>query len=850
MTTPTPPRVILEGDEAAAAGWLPEARILLERSRARAALGGLGVFRAHQRLADDAYAFVVVAGGVASMQIVAGPAATVVNDPVSVDWKVPDFLSGAVLGGTFATDQFDQQVKLCDVFVPTAECRRLTLLNAQERTGTVRSRRLAVDLWAGFGSTQFPPQTQYYSLKATLWTGLMRRVVQAVMGFGKPNKRSIYSDHQFRDLTEAELRELAAEKRDMRRGGNSAYEREVTARGRQIRYDYRWGRTHGVTVGADGRLWLVEVGLTRGVAAMLLPMYEKTRQSAFAEKVAKLNDSMGQTLLDTFGGFPTGQGFPGDPDEFAAWRRAGAIQTLLSDADMHEFYQHSAYSSAIGWAFNADGSEAHNTAHGYGADHVVVGYHYAVLLKFAAVKPLARTDAAVAGLRAGFQPMAEKYPKLFNAAMAKLTRISAEQLGQVNDALAGGVEAGFLCLDGLSCDPWAVGTGRLQKVGEGKLYSPSRYPHQPQFKVPEPVIGGLITMDWTPDVEFPDTFTAGPKDFDTVVWVGFRGQQMEWVRMAASSAGSEPVSIDERDGCAYMGAWHVESSTASHVPTMFYTSSIDTRAEVRATVETLDIRGEDLGYTEIAISDHLDDPNYCTAAKIKAFKLTSKYRRAAGGGLASAILVPFGDRSAYYHAALAREGEVMAWEEAQYRHKADATVAIGYRVLINDRFPGLSLIDRLLPECGNPTARRVAWTEYHPDGCSDVADEGAWCAKCDNLDSMQFQTPLPPLPGRTSSTTAPAWLEVSLVGDFDAAPIRVAHAEVDDLYYQGGDWFSPSPDPAGGTPQYLFVTANALGDSTVVAYMDTVNGGVLQYQGGPLWPGLAGPVPCFIGVCE
>ena len=73
------------------------------------------------------------------------------------------------------------------------------------------------------------------------------------------------------------------------------------------------------------------------------------------------------TALEELGCLPTGEAFPAG-DGVANLIASGDILQLLLPSDMSEFYACSPYSSAMGWALNSKGTEAHNTAYKYGDD--------------------------------------------------------------------------------------------------------------------------------------------------------------------------------------------------------------------------------------------------------------------------------------------------------------------------------------------------------------------------------------------------------------------------------------------------------------------------------------------------
>lgn len=148
----------------------------------------------------------------------------------------------------------------------------------------------------------------------------------------------------------------------------------IMGRGTAVPYDYHWANCHGITIGADGKAWLIEISITRGVLAMLLP-------------VSKLGATSPQDVLresyPLFGGLPTGGTFPvGAPLNAAITE--GSILQLKTVADMAAYFAKSAYHTGLGWSFNGDGTEAHNTCYSENAAERW-GHHYKLAISIGAV---------------------------------------------------------------------------------------------------------------------------------------------------------------------------------------------------------------------------------------------------------------------------------------------------------------------------------------------------------------------------------------------------------------------------------------------------------------------------------
>lgn len=815
------PNIAYEGDPDICHGFLPKARQLLGVVLGQMGYNKLGVYRGHLRLSDTAYCYAVVAGGVSSIRIVADGSGETSQAPISQHWKTPDFLSGVVLGGQLTTTATG--VGLCHSFLPTPDCGRLFGLNAKGQPPTIQdSAKLAVEGFAGIADNDPTIVTRYVQsglIRPTQWTGTMRLCIQALMGFGKPGKKSIYARSAF----------MPAETKKPAKTG--WYEQQVANKGRQIRYDYRFFRTHGLVKAADGVWWLVEIGMTRGVVAMPLPLYEDTQpgntsKSAqlFRAKLAKLNDTAAQKVIETFGGFPTGESFPTDGDAFEAWVRAGKILKLLAASDMQYFYDYQAYSSVLGWAFSDSGHEAHNTAWGYADNGVIWGIHDSIAFSFGATVAALRSESAVKAIRQALQGQEKDNPKTYLANLYKLRRLSNIDFDSVTEEYnRWGAAAAYTLLNNLSGVKLSVATAKRTRVGIGKLWDNQKPKNQVQLKFPEPLFYKcLLSFDFNPLVANPQA--SAPQECDTTVHVFFIGEELHWVKYFYSGKNVPTRSHDDFEDCMLSGSWSGESTTNAAVPKMLYTNLMDDRREVGETLSQTTITGEDLGYTRVAYGDWIPEVWMSTLSRTKTFLVTTKTVNSSGPALKSTVLVPFMDRASYYYAVTDGYGSVTRSESQTYKEQKDPWTATGNRA-----FGGYQ--SDQIPECGNPDARRCKSVEYNPGGCSDVADEGQWVNKCDSFDDMAYNVPLPDLPGYSSSTAEDATLLVKFVSGFQSGnPVIVRFADINS--YGGLEhWFLPSPDPDSDWRAWLWATHNALGETEIMEYADTPDGNSVKIKG-------------------
>lgn len=136
----------------------------------------------------------------------------------------------------------------------------------------------------------------------------------------------------------------------------------VLGRGNVVNYASSWALCHGVMMIA-GVPWLVEISASSGVRAMPLPI---SRASAGSP-----TDAVKHAVED-FGGVPTGAAMP-------AGTTGGVVQLLTSGA-MAEVFGKQPYTTSMGWSFNADGSEAHNTCWYTKENGHVMGCHFKLSL--------------------------------------------------------------------------------------------------------------------------------------------------------------------------------------------------------------------------------------------------------------------------------------------------------------------------------------------------------------------------------------------------------------------------------------------------------------------------------------
>jgi len=271
----------------------------------------------------------------------------------------PSVLSGVVRGGKIVSvsTPSGSPVEVLRDYKPTEQSRRLAsvatpvgaprefndepklVVALADRLSGTESGQPKAGVYPGI--VMSPPDSQYEHITGSMFSGKMAKLVQIIMGYGRtpvqPRDRPKDADgkpyHVDRGYTEVA----------------GAAPEGVT----QVLYDYRWLRCHGVVTAADGKMWLIEISKANGVIAMPLPMRSVSKYTNSRQDVLKEAGKL-------FGGLPSGATFPAD-ELLPAALELGDVIRLASVASMAPFFANQPFSSALGWSFKMDGSEAHNT---------------------------------------------------------------------------------------------------------------------------------------------------------------------------------------------------------------------------------------------------------------------------------------------------------------------------------------------------------------------------------------------------------------------------------------------------------------------------------------------------------
>jgi hypothetical protein len=788
------PSIRLEGDKTRALALIPEAKALLYTVQTVKKNMGVSTFAMTRAVGDDGVLYVLSTGNQNILHI---SVATVVPEQITEEPVLtksilsPDFLSGIVFNGFLEnrTETLPSGEEItyavCARFAPTPSCQETEDL----RSGRQDSARLAVTPWVAFDelNSTVPAYTfsQYTKLRSSMYSGKMRKVAQIAMGLGR--------------IGIAKMRDGAGNEPDTK------YMEQVEAGGVQLRYDWRFIRTHGITTGGDGRLWLIEISSTRGVIARLLPMFPDSDTAGFFARYEALKDRAMVTALEELGCLPTGEAFP-TGSELTELITSGDVLQLLTAGDLSDFYACSPYSSAMGWVFNSRGTEAHNTAYKYGDDGFQRGVWY-----------------------------------------------------QVN------ISIGPLLTDPPPKTPIAIGIASLVKQADSPIYCPpARQGAQVRYvpiKFHEPLLDGLLSHEGVPEVA---AHGLPPPQSDVVMFVMFVDDELKTVRYFRNAQADVNNTVDdELEGvtCPYGGSWTTTRTYGLRsFPTMMYTNDFDDRKVLQANVNTALRVSTRLGYDPPTFSDYIEAPSTSYVSRYLIFRETTTVTDTGGEVLLGAVVIPAGSREAYYYATGGQLGEGKRVDKyVGYTQIKDPNVGYAWRCFAQLSAPPFPE-DR--PDCntrvcrgdapcssggrGFPKERRVVCLAVEPADCSELADSGEWLSLCENVDGFRRPEIVRPSTYTTQNMGTEDYGELYLVsqGYGGSIQIPVTYGLVNN------HWMRPSPDPETGTIQRISASHSAIGNDVIL-----YENGLSSYGGESVVQGYTPEnivprdgIPTFIGV--
>lgn len=813
----------IEGDRNEGLKYIGQAQKVIDQLQGRLKLGGIQSGADWKDLGDGAFLYARVAMGVNAVRIVVPDSGDTEEQRWKEDFGPPDFLSGAVVGAVLEEVR-QEDGTLIDVlrsYWPAIQSqRKFDLL-----PGLQRNARLAVApdfVVTAVLDSGTVRRSQHAGVKPSMYSGAMKKVVQLLLGYGLPGK-SLYQ----RTLWHAEGEQ-----------GQKSKKAPVTVES-MVRYDFRAYRTHGISFAPDGKPWVIEISAVNGVVGMPLELHPETTTTRFRGYLERKGDEEALVVLDLLGGFPTGKGFPMGKAAMKAMITSGYAVRLMEPEQLAPFYNLEPYSSALGWAFNELGTEAHNTCFGWDETDWQFGEHHAITISIG--QPIeVPVPARAAELRAHLTGVlgdgaTNGDSQAFDYNMRKIARITDEE---VESLLRMAPAQAYAELSEIQATPIAACRANLTRVSRGALIN-GDYETPYQAKFWEPLMdNAVITHDFSPAEEEPRGKPATVSD--TTILAYFDGNALKTVKWFSDSR-RKAISHTESDeeDCMYAGNWTSTTYSGMVGPAPgYYSSDYDLRTETPDSTTVRMTKGEDLGWTSCDADWPQDWPvgGYCSAWRTRSFKMQVEQRSGMKMESVCAFVWPAFAREAYYLAE--RKTKITAGHSLGFSYKQLGDPNVGELFIPYSTFSG-AVVD-LLEKCGNSSYRRVVRSIKMGSGCSDLVDEGEWLSECEVIDNKLFNTPLPPLPegfsrGREEVIEYEVYFSSGYYDD-----IKVA-AESD-------AWFDPSPlKDDGAALQYMYVTGNCLGDAESVVYSTSPSGPLLQ-AGYPDFPQLRSGVPCFIGV--
>lgn len=794
------PSIRLEGDERRAAALIPLGKQLLYKLQSLCDRAEVSTHSRSQKVGDDGLIYVLVAKEQNIISISVDP---VIPDeitpkkPAPEGYLDPDIYSGLIYTGylenrtRFDADGNEVIYKVCADFAPTARC--VSYFDELETQGSQAVERLAIDPWVANSELATPPGffaefSQYTKLRPSMYSGTMAKVVQLVMGLGRTGGIGF---------------KLQGE------SDETGYIAEVDRLGVQIRYDYKFFRTHGITYGADGTLWLVEIGVNRGVIVRPLPIFElsDTENYRLAAK-----DSGHEDLYDALievGVLPTGEAFPSG-DQINDFYEEGTILQLLAPGELTEFYLNQPYSTAMGWAFNLEGSEAHNTGYRFEDDGYQRGVWYQI-----------------------------------------------------------SIDIGPLILEREPGDPIAQASATLKLLEQRPLYAtPTPLGRYLPVKFYEPLLPGLKSHDAAPTAE-----SAGnpiPK-CDTTMYVAFVNGSFKSMKyyFNASEQAYDDIQDPRYPGeCLVASDWTiVEQSGTRSFPAMPYTNDNDPRIVLQGYVKTTTIKSRDKGFLPPQFSDFIQFPEIAFVFRRRQFETTTEIDIKDGERIEAVFIAPEYCREAYYYAVGHKyDGSHSGSTSVGYDTIVDPNWGYSFRNFPST--PGSPWPDDIgcdIANCGGTrnaggphSERRIICIGYgaidsgpvHGGGegasCHEFADAGQWLQLCQIVDGFNAGGVEPEPAGSSfndgEEKTADLWLTAT---GFNGS-LKIPGFDYDRFENQ---WQAPSPDPITLITQFIQATASVLGAEAIVYHTDLLGlGETALYGVASDSITTTSVIPCFIGV--
>ena len=342
-------RVDPSADVNAAQALFPAAKQLLFRAL-NMKEAGVPVVKLFQPGTDGSLIYVYLIGDLkhiyvqpAKRQIAEG---VVVVEPLVVTaFACPDVLSGVVHPGDAVVVSTDPITDIVQYSVHEFHPSQISAETYSLDFSWQDIERLAVETDPAVSTTS---NMQVRWPKPSMYSGAMKRVVQAIYGIGKTS---------FVDNTDPNKQVVA----------------DIDV---QNHYHYRWDKTDGIFKFND-EFWVIRIGKDDGILAQRMGLFECTTGGGFSDALQSSGDTETYEIVAEFGGLPTGEDFPSDIE--AAVKEGGVLRLLTVDQiapfyrDADSEIKKSGFFAGCGWAFSDSGmaTSAHNTCWWYSRPDIV-----------------------------------------------------------------------------------------------------------------------------------------------------------------------------------------------------------------------------------------------------------------------------------------------------------------------------------------------------------------------------------------------------------------------------------------------------------------------------------------------
>lgn len=836
---------------------LTAARRLVVEARRVSDARGLHAYRDYQELADGTQIYVLRHGDIGRVHIIVPPKEEAFASFKSI---LPDFISGIATAGHIETAV--NGARYISGFYPT-DTSRIRLGIGE---GPLDMPRLAVepdwtrdDLRNPSNNPNAKPYSQVMSIKPSMYSGKMKKVVQFLLGVGYPSLPG-----KFDKAYSKAIEQIAPTV-----GLGDAYEREqrlteVYNQGMKVLYDNRFYRTHGIAKAQNGKLWLVQVGQS-GAYAMPLPMWPFSDTEEFREALSQhmdYHDSELEYVLNEFGGIPSGGTFPARANgEFDAWVRAGKVVTMLTSAQTAGPYAMQPFSTACGWAFNEAGTEAHNVMYEYGADDFLYTEHWHFQFEIGGeVAKQSDTESRQRELESLLEQAQAPTPTYKFAVLSKLPWVERSALDSfIALAKMDGPQAAFDALDAHTITRY-IASCNLGRSSHEVAWTPGKYLKAPaMMKFYEPLLSGIVNVNLN-KLGFQWTWDKGrpPEIIDALMYVYFIGNELNYVRYYYEwNVNYESVSTDDYEECMWQGSWQKDTYTGTNAPSVrFYTTTLDHRRKNAEAEQHIQIRSRYFAVSDPIIGDNPTYPAQGWASRDHVFEREEWITSYNGNHNLTAVIVPAFVREGILYGHADQYASTNKSYYKSYPAMSDPWWYEYARWFGSWRFGPTGIIGGggwtpLDGKCGYKTDRRVVKEFYSPTVCSDIVDRGPWLTECEVVQGGRY--PNYQTSGWTSSVNNPSTFEVwadypPLGGMTRVYQMTFTPSNEHPYFPWAGNWFYPSPDEYG-TIQNAFGLYNCLGDSDLV-YGSTGpnNFGPGIYRGEPSTP--KRDVYNFVGVVD